>query len=278
MIDGAIVTMEIRSVNHRYLEFFFRIPKELSYLEEPFRQRLSQKIRRGRIDLTLTIEAEGAAPGEGPLPGETFDRIYRGLTALKEKYGLDEPITIQHFLINPLLFTPTPASLLKNEDAMMQMLLEALQGLEEMRRKEGEDTGRELRERISLVERIRTEIAAHTPLVVEEYRRRLKARMEELLKELTAVDEDRLMLEVAVFAERSDISEELSRLRSHEEQFISTLDSSEAIGRKLDFILQEMNREINTIGSKANDARITRNVIELKSEIEKMREQVQNIE
>lgn len=277
LIDRYLVTIEIRSVNHRYRELNIHLPKEFSQLEDPFRQVIAQRLKRGRIDLTLTVEVD---PNHvtGNLNWKVARQIFEAARALKEKFQLEDPIRLDHFLMNPEVWNhfPPPSEGILQE--MIEVLHEALDKVDEMRIKEGRAVREELVARMERIERLRGEIEAFSPNVALQYQMRLRAKMKELLNGTIPLDEGRLLMEAAYFADRSDISEELSRLKSHEEQFLSSLTSENGVGRKLDFILQEMNREVNTIGSKANDALIAQRVVDLKSEIEKIREQVQNIE
>ncbi|WP_052329817.1 YicC/YloC family endoribonuclease [Thermicanus aegyptius] len=278
-IGNFIFTVELRSVNHRYHEINLRLPKELSSLEESFRNFLLQRMKRGRMDMMINMEKNGMIGGELNLDWEMAEKIYWAAKALQERYRLNESLSLHHFLSHPAIFSETsPLPLKEIEEELFKALTEAFASLEKMRLAEGKAVEEEFRERIEKIGEMRRRISARAPLVVNQYRKRLVSRIKEFLQGEYAFEEGRLLAEVALFADRSDIEEELSRLRSHEEQFLTALLSEEPVGRKLDFILQEMNREVNTIGSKANDAEIARIVVDLKSEIEKIREQVQNIE
>lgn len=227
----------------------------------------------------ITMEKNGLIGGELNLDWEMAEKIYWAAKALQERYRLNESLSLHHFLSHPAIFSETtPLPLKEIEEELFKALTEAFDSLEKMRLAEGKAVEEEFRERIEKIGEMRRQISARAPLVVNQYRKRLVSRIKEFLQGEYAFEEGRLLAEVALFADRSDIEEELSRLRSHEEQFLTALLSEEPVGRKLDFILQEMNREVNTIGSKANDAEIARIVVDLKSEIEKIREQVQNIE
>ncbi|CCQ96632.1 conserved hypothetical protein [[Clostridium] ultunense Esp] len=278
-IGNFTFTVELRSVNHRYHEINLRLPKELSSLEESFRNFLLQRMKRGRMDMMINMEKNGVIGGELNLDWEMAEKIYWAAKALQERYRLNESLSLHHFLSHPAIFSETsPLPLKEIEEELFKALTEAFASLEKMRLAEGKAVEEEFRERIEKIGEMRRRISARAPLVVNQYRKRLVSRIKEFLQGEYAFEEGRLLAEVALFADRSDIEEELSRLRSHEEQFLTALLSEEPVGRKLDFILQEMNREVNTIGSKANDAEIARIVVDLKSEIEKIREQVQNIE
>ena len=271
------VTVELKSVNHRFLDVACRLPRNLGFLEEPLRRMLSAGLRRGHVETWVTLQARGAEETALTLD-ETLARQYlqaaETLRALGAEGGL-----------SPAALMQMEGVLTRQETALDEAEVlplfhracgEALAQLTAMRGAEGARLREDLAAHLDEAARLREEIAALAPEVAADYRERLQARLEQL--PITPVEPQRLAQEVALLADRCCIDEELSRLLSHIGQFRSFLEAEEETGKKLDFLIQEMNREANTIGSKANHAGIARRVVELKSEIEKLREQVQNVE
>ena len=272
------VEVEIRSVNHRYREIVARVPRELPGLEEPVRARVAERIPRGRVDVFVTAQV---LPGTQRLHVDTeLARAYhKALDTLKEELGLADQTTLALLAGFPGIFTVEGAA--TDVEACWRdvepALDEALAALTAMRRAEGEALAADLRAAADRFEAQVEVVARRAPQMVAEYRARLAQRVQALAPEVR-VDPDRLAAEVVLFAERADISEELVRLRSHLAQFRGAFGVDEPVGRRLDFLLQEMHREVNTIGSKAHDTVIAAAVVEMKTEIERMREQVQNVE
>jgi uncharacterized protein (TIGR00255 family) len=280
MLDGRKYAVEIRSLNHRYLEISLRLPGSLSSLETEIRRRVGERFSRGRIEVSVRVDTNGnMEEGRLELNLPLLKNYHDLLRRLKAEFQLSGDITLDHFTGFKDIFVPmevdTDMELIAAQ--IGTVLDEAVRLLTEMRQKEGELLLVDLDEHIRRVEGCLNVIADRAPKCVQEYQRRLTERVRELTGGVD-VDEIRLSQEVAIMADKSDVTEEIVRLASHISQFREMLKSGDAIGRKIDFLIQEMNREINTIGSKTGDLDISRNVIEIKSELGKLREQVQNIE
>lgn len=277
--DWGRIVVEMKAVNHRFSEIVFRMPRQFSTLEEQARRLVLEQVARGRVDVFVTW-TPSARTKSVQVDKDLAMAYYYALKELGEEIGSNLELTADTFVRLPDVFTVAEAELTAEElwPPFAEALSCALSGLVSMREREGAALADDLLSRIERIEQLRNQIAQRAPLVVEEYRAKLTRRLEELLPPSTGIDPQRLAQEVAFFADRADISEELQRLASHMVQFRSTLAGGGPVGRKLDFLVQELGREINTIGSKANDAAITNLVVEAKSELEKVREQVQNME
>lgn len=277
---GYRFTIELKAVNHRFFEASVRMPRNLNLLEERIRKILQGSVQRGRIDVYVNVkeneekkrlvkvDKDLALSYDKTLKDLAFSLeapyetdIYR-LAALPEVLSVEDPETDLELLWDP----------------MSKAVNEALNGFLQMRHVEGEKLVEDLLTRIHSIRGEKDEIARSSDSLVVDYQNRLRERIQILLGESSVLDEARLANEVAIFADRASITEELVRLQSHIDQCCQALRSSEPVGRKLDFLVQEMNREINTIGSKANNLNITQRVVQMKSELEKIREQVQNLE
>ena len=277
--EGKNIVVESKSVNHRFLEISLRLPAVLYPLEMEFKKKIGEKFKRGRIELFVRLEGEGADISKVNLNLEIARNYFDVLNRLKDEFGIQGQIGLKELTGFRDIFSlpadvkPSPEFLNQVEDTLQ----ETLAMLMKMRQDEGLAMYQDMQERLGAIKEILTAIKTRAPQVILEYQKRLAER----IKELTAgyaLDDARLAQEVAIMAERSDITEEVVRLQSHIGQFESLLQSQEAEGKKIDFLLQEMNREINNIGSKSNDIEIARRVIEAKSEMSKLREQAQNIE
>jgi uncharacterized protein (TIGR00255 family) len=273
------LTVEARSVNHRYLDIALRYPRIYAPLEARMKQRVSAHFTRGHIDITL-VQQESADTRRALLLDHTLaQQYYDALQRLQESLGL--PGTIDLGLIASLrdVFKVEEATAdVENDwDIIAQGLDAALQALQLMRRQEGEVLSRDFHLRLQAMAQQSQSIRQRVPQVVVEYQQRLEQRVKELFAQVE-LDPNRVAQEAILFAERSDITEELTRLDAHMQACARLLSSSEAVGRKIEFLVQEMHREVNTIGSKSNDTAIAHSVVELKSEIERLREQIQNIE
>lgn len=277
--ENYSVRVELKSVNHRYLDLFLRLPKQYTQLEEALRRAISERIARGRIEAVVSVEEFGEKERTVQINMPLLQGYLRALSQVKAELGSGEQVTISHVLDLPGVFEVDEPPL--DWEELLRLLVEAagqaLDELEEMRAAEGRRLYTDLQDKIAFVEELRAQVAKIAPQVVEEYRTKLRERLGELL-DGTTLTEERFLGEVALFADRCSIDEELVRLASHLEQFKEALTSNQVVGRKLDFLIQEMNREVNTIGSKGNHVQISALVVELKSELEKIREQVQNIE
>jgi uncharacterized protein (TIGR00255 family) len=279
VLQGRNIVVEAKSVNHRFLEISLRLPSALFPLEMEFKKKVGERFKRGRIEIFIRLEGEGADVSKVNLNLEIVHNYFDVLNRIKEEFGLQDRIGLKTLTGFRDIFTP-PAETQLSPEFLSQMessMQEALAMLMKMRQEEGLAMYQDMEMRLNVIREILETIKLRAPQVVLEYQKRLTER----IKELTAghvLDDIRLAQEVALLAEKSDITEETVRLQSHISQFVSLLQSDEAEGKKIDFLLQEMNREINTIGSKSNDFEITRQVIEVKSELSKLREQAQNIE
>lgn len=273
------LAVEARSVNHRFSEVLVRLPRELSPLEDRIRSLVQAAVHRGRIEVIVSRDDGARRPRVVRADAELAAAYARAMREVAEAVGASGELTLAHFIALPdvLRIEDDRVDLDALWDALQPAVTAAANALVAMRREEGERLARDLLDRLATIETHHAAVAARSRHVVQAYGERLRARLAEMLGQ-PPVDETRLAAELALFAERSDISEELTRLASHLAQFRQTLDDAAAVGRKLEFILQEMGREINTIGSKANDLDITRAVIAMKGELESLREQIQNVE
>lgn len=275
---GFTFSAELRSVNHRYADFSVRLPRELYALEDQIRRLLQEYIRRGRIEVNLSLDEIPVNLRQVRINHDLAEEYYRSLQDLANRLGSDEQIRLKHLLLVPDLYKTPSVSLTEEEvwPAARAALLEALDKLLRQRRIEGENLCRDLLGRCGKLKRQITEAAGLAEKAKGEYKSRTADKVQELLA--GHFEETRLLMECALLVERMGVDEELVRLHSHLEAFRLVLEGDEAAGRKLDFIAQEMFREINTIGSKAGDYQLTSLVVEMKAELEKMREQIQNLE
>ncbi|MDP2854428.1 MAG: YicC/YloC family endoribonuclease [Smithellaceae bacterium] len=277
--DGRNIVVEAKSVNHRFLEIALRMPAAIYPLEMEYKKKIGERFKRGRIDISIRLEGEGAEPSRVNLNMEVARNYFDVLIRLKNEFNITEPISLKNLSSFRDIFTP-PADTQLDAVFLNQVemtLQEALSMLVNMRQDEGISLFSDMQMRLRTIGETMETIRSRAPQVVLDYQKRLADR----IKELTAgfdLDAARLAQEVALMADRCDITEEIVRMQSHISQFETLLQSDEAEGRKIDFLLQEMNREINTIGSKGNDVEIARLVIDAKSELGKLREQAQNIE
>jgi uncharacterized protein (TIGR00255 family) len=273
------IVVEVKSVNHRFLEISLRMPQALFPLEMEFKKKIGEKVKRGRIEVFIRLEASSTDAPETVVNLEIARNYFAALQRLKDEFGLTEEIELKTLVGFRDIFSQ-PAETEIQPDVLKQIaaaLEDALNMLVSMRQEEGVAIYQDMEQRLDFIKGILETINARSPQVIIEYQKRLTERV----KELTAgcvIDESRLAQEAAILADKSDITEEIVRMHSHIGQFVTLLQSVEAEGKKIDFLLQEMNREINTIGSKSNDAEIARQVIEAKSELSRLREQAQNIE
>lgn len=277
-LDGS-VTVEVRAVNHRFLEIACRLPRTLNHLEDAFKKAAQQVCTRGRVDLTVTVQG-----GKGRTVAVTVDRslakqYYQALRDLKKSLKMSGSIDLALIagLRDVVSVTDQPAEDPKLAKLIQQLAGQALQDLAAMRKREGAALAKDMRDRLRTIRDHRTAVAARMPQAVQESFERMKTRIEKLMGD-EGPDGPRLLQELAIYADRGDITEEIVRLDSHMVQFEQTLNHAESAGKTLDFLLQEMGREVNTIGSKANDAEIAGHVVRMKTELERIREQVQNVE
>lgn len=273
------VTVELKSVNHRFFEFNAKITRGYSFLEEKLKAYLNRYISRGKLDCFVQIENEETQDGVVRINESLAAGYYNAMKELSEKYGLEMGKSVELLASHSDIFDvkKPPADEEKIWNVVKGVAEEALRSFIEMREAEGEKLRTDVLSRADRILEIVSFIEARSPETVSEYNEKLKARIRELIGD-TQVDEQRLLTEAAIFADKIAVAEETVRLRSHLDQLRSFFACAEPVGRKLDFLVQEINREANTIGSKASDIEIARKVIDIKSEVEKIREQIQNIE
>jgi len=272
------VNVEIKTVNHRFNEFNIRMPRQLLKIEDKIKKKLNPYIRRGRVEVYVSIEGDNSVTRKVHVDWDLIDEYYQFIKEAKEKYDIKGSVTLQDLLHHSELIhiEESENGNEELEESVLTAVEEAGILLKQMRIAEGEELKKDLLTSLTNIEQTVNELKQYAPIVVQLFKERLTKRMQEFVN--GQIDESRMLTEVAVFADKADINEEITRLKSHIGQFIQTLNDHEPIGRKLDFLVQEMNREANTIGSKANDSNIAKKVVEIKSLLEKLKEQVQNIE
>lgn len=278
--EGSVIyAVEVKSVNHRYFEFSCRVPRGYAFLEEKLKSFFSSKISRGKVDVFLSVNGAEKNTGIVTVNEEYAAQYVEALKKLKNKFKLGGKVKLSDVAANNEVFVIEHSKI--DEDAVWNEVLKACEGAVnnfiEMRQTEGERLADDVISRSKFILEKVEFIEKRSPETVSEYKDRLEQKIKELLGDKT-VDEQRLLTEVAIFADKIAVAEETVRLKSHIEQLKKLLNSDEAVGRKLDFVVQEMNRETNTIGSKAQNIEIAHTVVEIKAEIEKIREQIQNIE
>lgn len=274
-------TVDMKSVNHRFLEIVFRLPREWAQAEERLRRLIQNRLKRGRVEVSVSVERASGAGVDTVIDWGLAERYVNAAKQLSDKFGLSvmKELTVHELLQVPGVVTFVEAELPPDaEDTLAACAEAALEQLSRMREREGGFLARDAKAKLRGIGALVAKLRETSPEVTAAYRDKLRERIEQLLDRSVPIDDGRLAEEVAYFAERSSIDEELIRLQSHMEHFEAMFDADEPAGRKLDFLLQEMNREANTIGSKANHAGLSAMAVELKSELEKLREQVQNIE
>lgn len=276
--EGRNYTIEIKSVNHKYIDFSIRMPKFFNCYEDKIRKKIAENISRGKIDVFINFENYSSVGNTIHFNNSLAKDYLKGLQELAKETGLECKINIIDLVKMPEIIKLEDD---ENEELIQKELIialnEAIDNFIEMRTLEGKKLIEDLKSRIAFVESKVNEIEIYSSKLVNDYMKKLELRVKELMMD-KVIDENRLAQEIVIFSDKSSIEEELTRLKSHIEQFNNFVNSSSPIGKKFDFLIQEMNREVNTIGSKANCLEITNRVIELKTEIENIREQVQNIE
>ena len=281
VLDDKKLAIEIKSLNHRFLETFVRLPGVFSALEADIKKKIGERFSRGRIEVTIRRDSEQSTSSESRLELNMplIRNYHKLLTSLKDELGLNDEITLGTILSmrDAITVAENEVDLEKVWKSLSAALEKAMDSLEEMRSREGLLIYGDLQSRLGVIASCLEGIRARAPLVVEEYRRRLTERIKDLAGGVCP-DDQRVAMEVAIMADRSDITEEIVRFQSHLSQMETIMKSNEPVGRKIDFLLQEMNREANTIGSKSPDAEISQSVVEIKTELSRLREQVQNIE
>lgn len=279
ILNGRDILVEIRSVNHRYYEYSSRIPRTYSYIDEKLKALLKNSISRGKVEAAVTINNIEGKDTEIAINKGVAEGYVAALRSVSEELKLADDLSLSKLMKLPDIFTvqKTPDDEEQVWNDVAEVAKEAVEKFVEMRSTEGERLKKDITEKSDGILRMVMEVERLSPITVENYRNRLYKKLSEVL-ENKDIDEQRILTEAAIFSEKIAVDEETVRLRSHISQLKNMLNSNEAVGRKLDFIVQEMNREVNTIGSKAQDLNITKIVVDMKAEIEKIREQIQNIE
>jgi len=279
--DGFKVTVELSSVNRKQSEISVALPREIEMLEAQVRDLVNRYIARGRLNVRVSLHAGTSNFSARMHLNIPLAKAYaRELDRLSKQLKLPGPVTLDHLARAPGVFQ-TDEQIVEEEDfwpVVQKALRKALAELVRMRQREGAHLEKDLERRVAAMRKATTRIQRDAPSVAKRYREQLIERIKNSGLEAPVMEDERLIKEVVYFADRSDITEELTRLESHFQQFDDCLKSKEPVGRMLDFLAQEMNREINTIGAKANDSQISREVVVLKTELEKFREQAQNVE
>ena len=279
MIDGREITVELRSVNNRYLDYTVKLPRMFSFAEDSVKNRVKAAVSRGKVDVYIGVNAAQAADVQVAVNRPVLESYLAALRQIESEYGVRDDVTVMSLARLPDVFSVEKTE--EDEQKLTQDILsvaeEAIARYNTMRETEGAALEADLRGRAAtILERVAL-VEQRSPVTVAEYRERLRQKMQEVLQN-TAIDEGRILQEAAIYADRIAVDEETVRLRSHLAQLGDMLTKGGAIGRKLDFLLQELNRETNTIGSKCNDLELSNIVVEMKAELEKIREQTQNIE
>ncbi len=278
-IDGREFTVELRSVNNRYLDCSVRLPRSLSFGEDAVKQAVKASVSRGKVDVFISLRTEGGEQVQVSLNESVLEGYLTAMRQMVTNYGAQDDISASSLSRLPEVFAIEKPQV--DEDKLlsdlMQVVAKALEGYDAMRITEGQALDKDLRSRGQTILELVSQVEKGNAQTVVDYRARLEAKLREVL-ENTAIDESRILTEAAIFADKVAVDEETVRLRSHLKQMNTMLDGGGAVGRKLDFLLQEMNREANTIGSKCTDVNLARIVVDIKAELEKIREQTQNIE
>lgn len=279
VLHDRTITVEVRAVNNRYLDCAVKIPRLYVFAEEAIKAQVQSQVGRGKVDVFVTIDATAADKVAVTLNRPVADGYYAALTQMRETYDLAEPVSLSLLSRFPDVFLVEKeqgdADVIAGD--ILQVLSQALTDFNAMRAREGAKLADDVRAKAGTIASLVTQVEQRSPETVAAYREKLRQRMEEVL-ENTQIDESRILTEAALFADKVAVDEETVRLRSHVAQLRTMLESDEPMGRKMDFLIQEVNRESNTIGSKCCDVAIAQVVVGLKAEVEKMREQVQNVE
>jgi len=278
-VNGREFTVELRSVNNRYLDCSVRLPRMLSFAEDAVKQAIKGSISRGKVDVFITVRSEAGDEVQVSLNKSVLQSYLSAMHQMVDEFGVKDDISVSAVSRLPEVFVIEKPQV--DEEQLMADLMsvvgKALEGYDAMRSTEGEALDRDLRSRGETILTLVSQVEAGNGKTVSDYRARLEAKIKEVLAN-TAIDESRILTEAAIFADKVAVDEETVRLRSHLKQMNTMLTTGGAVGRKLDFLLQEMNREANTIGSKCTDVNLARIVVDIKAELEKIREQTQNIE
>ena len=279
VVEGQEITVELKSVNNRYLDCSVRLPRNFLFAEDAVKQAISGAVARGKVDAFVSCQSSGEAGTVVTVNRELAREYFNAVSAVADELGLDSGLNALSIARMPDVLTVERREIDREqtENALREITARAAEDFNAMRAREGERLRRDLLEKLTVIEGLVSAVEERSPQTVKEYRDRLELRLRQLLED-RAVDEQRLLTEAAIFADRTAVDEETVRLRSQISQFRVMLEEGSPIGRKMDFLIQEFNRESNTIGSKCSDAALAKVVVDLKSEIEKIREQLQNIE
>lgn len=279
--NSLTVSVEIKAVNHRYADISVKLPRNCMIFENEIRKQVGQALKRGKIDIFINYDLAAAAQAAPALNQPLADAYHQLFLKMQKEMGLSGAVTVEFLAAQKDVLLVKEAEADMDEavlgDCLRQAVSAALENHLAMRRAEGEETRRDMVERLNAADSLLAQVEARAPQVPLEWQDKLKERLARLDKN-GDWDPQRVAQEIAIYADRCDISEEISRFRSHLAQFRALFDDAEPVGRRMDFIVQEMNREVNTMGSKSNDVELTRCVVALKAELEKIREQVQNVE
>ena len=278
-VNGREFTVELRSVNNRYLDCSVKLPRSLTFAEEAVKQAVKATISRGKVDVFITVHSEGTTDVKVTLNAAMVEGYLTAMKQMVSEYGVQDDISVSVISRMPEVFTVEKPEVDEEQLLcdLMGVVKQALANYDAMRAAEGKALEADLRSRGNTILELVSQVEAGNGQTVIDYRTRLENKLKEVLAN-TAIDESRILTEAAIFADKVAVDEETVRLRSHLEQMNNMLTAGGAIGRKLDFLLQEMNRESNTIGSKCSDVKLARIVVDIKAELEKIREQTQNIE
>ena len=278
-VNGREFTVELRSVNNRYLDCSVRLPRMLSFAEDTVKQAVKASVSRGKVDVFITVRSEAGDEVQVTLNKSVLESYLAAMHQMVDEFGVSDDISVSSVSRLPEVFIIEKPQVDEEQllSDLMQVVNKALEGYDAMRCTEGEALDRDLCSRGNTILELVSQVEEGNGKTVSDYRARLEAKIKEVLAN-TAIDESRILTEAAIFADKVAVDEETVRLRSHLKQMNTMLSTGGAVGRKLDFLLQEMNREANTIGSKCTDVRLARVVVDIKAELEKIREQTQNIE
>ena len=278
-VNGREFTVELRSVNNRYLDCSVRLPRILSFGEDAVKQAVKRSVSRGKVDVFISVRSEGSDETQISLNKSVLEGYLTAMRQMVTDYGVSDDISVSTVSRLPEVFVIEKPEVDEEQllADMMCVVNKALEGYDAMRCTEGQALDHDLRSRGNTILQLVSQVEQGNAQTVVDYRARLEAKLKEVLAN-TAIDESRILTEAAIFADKVAVDEETVRLRSHLEQMNTMLTTGGAVGRKLDFLLQEMNREANTIGSKCTDVKLARVVVDIKAELEKIREQTQNIE
>ena len=278
-VNGREFTVELRSVNNRYLDCTVKLPRSVSFAEEAVKQAVKQSVSRGKVDVFITIKSENSDDTKITLNAAVLEGYLSAMHQMVAEFGVRDDISVSTVSRLPEVFSVEKPEVDEEQlkADLMSVVAKALAGYDAMRVTEGKALDADLRSRGNTILELVSQVEAGNAQTVIDYRTRLENKLREVLAN-TAIDESRILTEAAIFADKVAVDEETVRLRSHLEQMNTMLTVGGAVGRKLDFLLQEMNREANTIGSKCTDVRLARIVVDIKAELEKIREQTQNIE